>query len=255
MKYSYSDDEDDGSDFSGVRRSTRNSGISTPAETGPTITASGRQVKSRVGGMYGETILVDQRKEIENERVAATDANQESSSDIQAANGRFRKSRQLETRRPAQGRYEELGSDEESEEAASEGAWSGNEDEADDSEPEFDEGLDEDEDMSANSDSEGDDMDEDENTQESLVVQLRYKKEGVKQEPGSRKTLDNSSQENSLSQVPSATNGDHESATVHAKEDVVVNHGHSNTGVSVMHSGGSGGGMLASPFNALQPVQ
>jgi hypothetical protein len=59
MKYTYSDDDDDGySDSTATRRSTRNTGTHTPVEpAGPTVTLSGRQVKSRVGGMYGETIL------------------------------------------------------------------------------------------------------------------------------------------------------------------------------------------------------
>jgi hypothetical protein len=59
MKYTFSDDEDDiYSDSTNTRRSTRNTGTHTPAEpAGPTITQSGRQVKSRQGGAYGETIL------------------------------------------------------------------------------------------------------------------------------------------------------------------------------------------------------
>ena len=252
MKYSYSDDEEDGSDFSGLRRSNRNSGVSTPAETGPTITASGRQVKSRVGGMYGETIPTDQRKELEVEHVIAADRNRESSSDIQATNGRPRRPRQPEPRRPAQGRYEELGSDEESEEAASEGAWSGNEDEPDDSEPDFDEAADEDEEMSA-SGAEDMDKDEDENTQESLVVQLRYKKEGVKQEADPRERLENISK-NGMCEGSPNRNGPHEPAGLPvAREEVMVN-GHSDFGVGVVRSG-VGANMLESRFNAPQPVQ
>jgi hypothetical protein len=247
MKYSYSDEEDEGSDFSGVRRSTRNSGISTPAETGPTVTQSGRQVKSRIGGMYGETMLVDQRKDMENERAVATDSAQGSSDEIEI---RSRRSRQPESRRPAQRRYEELGSEEESEpEAApSEGAWSGNEDEPDDSEPDFEEGADEDEEMSENEDSIADDIDDDENTQESLVVQLRYKKEGVKQGPGIQQKIGSGSQANGVYDV---------SAVVHGREDqppaAILDevNGHSGSGSS-MHDGHS---MIAAPFNAPQPVQ
>ncbi|MCJ1318330.1 hypothetical protein MMC15_003658 [Xylographa vitiligo] len=72
MKYTYSDEEEGGSDALSSRRSNRQSGISTPAEpAGPTFTASGRQVKSRVGGTYGETMLsgshiLDQTASIEN---------------------------------------------------------------------------------------------------------------------------------------------------------------------------------------------
>lgn len=54
MKYTFSDEEGD-SDSEHTRRSTRHSGTSTPAElAGPTFTASGRQVRSRMGGAYGE---------------------------------------------------------------------------------------------------------------------------------------------------------------------------------------------------------
>jgi hypothetical protein len=59
MKYTYSDEEDEGySDATSARRSARNTGTHTPAEpSGPTVTLSGRQVKSRLGGAYGESLL------------------------------------------------------------------------------------------------------------------------------------------------------------------------------------------------------
>lgn len=59
MKYTYSDEEDEGySDATTSRRSTRNTGTHTPAEgLVPTVTQSGRQVKARQGGTYGESIL------------------------------------------------------------------------------------------------------------------------------------------------------------------------------------------------------
>ncbi|KAF1809277.1 hypothetical protein P152DRAFT_461696 [Eremomyces bilateralis CBS 781.70] len=61
MKYTFSDDEDDTSDALSVRRSTRTSGVAMPAESSrPTVTASGRQVRSRLGGLYGETLLTGQ---------------------------------------------------------------------------------------------------------------------------------------------------------------------------------------------------
>ena len=59
MRYTYDDDEiygsnDGGPDEQPSRRSgRRNSGASTPADQGPTITASGRQVRSRFGRSYG----------------------------------------------------------------------------------------------------------------------------------------------------------------------------------------------------------
>lgn len=71
-RYTYSDeegeDDDDDDDASGLsetmlgaRRSTRNSGAFTPADPSrSTTTASGRQVRSRMGGVYGESILSGQ---------------------------------------------------------------------------------------------------------------------------------------------------------------------------------------------------
>ncbi|GES66909.1 hypothetical protein ATEIFO6365_0004009900 [Aspergillus terreus] len=70
LKYTYSDDEDIFSDgLPATRRSTRNtSGVSTPIEpAGPRFTASGRQIRSRAGGLYGETLLSGQRDEEEEE--------------------------------------------------------------------------------------------------------------------------------------------------------------------------------------------
>jgi hypothetical protein len=58
MKYTYSDEEDEGFSDTTSRRSTRNTGTHTPAEpSGPTVTLSGRQVRSRHGGTYGESML------------------------------------------------------------------------------------------------------------------------------------------------------------------------------------------------------
>ena len=62
MKYTFSDDEEDiYSDATSTRRSTRNTGTHTPAEpAGPVMTQSGRQVKARQGGAYGESMLTGQ---------------------------------------------------------------------------------------------------------------------------------------------------------------------------------------------------
>ncbi|KAK4992014.1 hypothetical protein LTR50_001410 [Elasticomyces elasticus] len=57
LRYTFSEEGDDDSEATSTRRSTRQSGVSTPADNGPTITASGRQVKSRGGGLYGESLL------------------------------------------------------------------------------------------------------------------------------------------------------------------------------------------------------
>lgn len=178
MKYTYSEDDDDGSDAASSRRSTRPSGISTPAEhAGPTVTASGRQVKSRLGGMYGESILVDQRKEIENERAMAASQEPEDNDDDEESTGRPRRT----ARQSIPTKRQEVDADdrdleEESEAESTGNDWSGDENEPDEPElePDF-EGDDEDEEMSAD-DSGMDDIDVDERRTKSLVVQLRYRK-------------------------------------------------------------------------------
>ncbi|KUM64640.1 hypothetical protein ACN42_g2453 [Penicillium freii] len=64
LKYTYSDDEDIFSDDEpSARRSTRNA-APTEASTEsrrPRFTASGRQIRSRAGGLYGEALLTGQR--------------------------------------------------------------------------------------------------------------------------------------------------------------------------------------------------
>jgi hypothetical protein len=178
MKYTFSDEED-ASDEMSSKRSARDSGFSTPLEAGPTVTASGRQVKSRVGGMYGESMLVDQRKELE--RTTGEGHFTETSDDMPttAPTGRgSRLSRSGRPVRPARERFHD-GAGSDSDEAQSSGKeWSGNEEEPDESEPDFD-GEDEEEDEDDQMSEEGldaDDIDNDDNTQESLVVQLRYRK-------------------------------------------------------------------------------
>lgn len=53
MRYTFEEEEDEyTSDALSTRRSARQSGAVTPAE--PTVTASGRQVRPRMGGRYGE---------------------------------------------------------------------------------------------------------------------------------------------------------------------------------------------------------
>jgi hypothetical protein len=56
MKYTFSSDDEDDEEGSGTRRSNRQSGAATPADSGPTVTASGRMVRPRRGGTYGETV-------------------------------------------------------------------------------------------------------------------------------------------------------------------------------------------------------
>jgi hypothetical protein len=178
MKYTFSDGEEDSD--SSMRQSTRNA---TPLDSGPTITASGRQVKPRVGGSYGESMHYDQRRELEQ---TLGDSGVEDSDDMPTTlpSGRSQRVSAMgagtRPRRPPAARTREVynGDDDmdtdESDEAQSSGKeWSGDENDADDadddSEPDFD--GDEEEDVS------GDELDDDEPEEpESLVVKLSYRK-------------------------------------------------------------------------------
>lgn len=58
MRYTYDEDEEEASDGTSTRRSARQSGRNTPFEsTGPTYTASGRQIRAPKTGEYGEGLL------------------------------------------------------------------------------------------------------------------------------------------------------------------------------------------------------
>ncbi|KAL7821555.1 hypothetical protein V8C44DRAFT_12778 [Trichoderma aethiopicum] len=65
MKYTYSDDEDVFSDSTGYRRSARNTGTTTPAETAPVTTSSGRTVRAppRLNVTTGEDLPNDTQGE------------------------------------------------------------------------------------------------------------------------------------------------------------------------------------------------
>lgn len=153
MRYAYDDDDDfDESDYS-VRRSGRHSDRSTPAESnGPVVTASGRQVRAREGGMYGESLLSGQS--------TAAD----SPATMDGSEGSTRASRQA-TRggMPRKRNFDEIynGTDEE-DDAASSGGWNSadNEDEGDQ------DGSDADDDLS-------DAPESDEEEVASLVVKLK----------------------------------------------------------------------------------
>ncbi|RAL10051.1 uncharacterized protein BO97DRAFT_394906 [Aspergillus homomorphus CBS 101889] len=164
LKYTYSDDEDIFSDgLPSTRRSTRNtSGVSTPVDVaGPRYTASGRQIRSRAGGLYGETLLAGQRDDVQ-----AGDEGRPTRSRATRANG-----------------YTDYNLDDEMAEG-SDGAhssgneWQGGEEEED-------------------NDFEGDDEEEVSGDEEivngeppSLVVQLRYNKDKSKETSGSQDTAD-----------------------------------------------------------------
>jgi hypothetical protein len=171
MKYTFSDDEDDfTSDNGPTRKSNRLSGVSTPAEpAGPTFTASGRQVRSRVGGAYGESLLSGQR----NETASTAPTPPVDGDDQTESNGRPQRNRTsagtngLSKSGPHIEGYNSVDEmDDESEAASSGNEWDGGDDandyadDGDDDEPIEDESS----------------MDQEDDDNPSLVVQLRYGK-------------------------------------------------------------------------------
>lgn len=189
IRYTFSSD-DEGSDTTSNRRSTRQSGISTPAEPeGPTFTASGRQVKSRHGGTYGETMLSGRNPEPTATPPNGTEPSVEDGVEAGQTNGRPRRSA-LRQEIAVQTRggdhiegYNSVDEMDDEEDAASSGAddYAGDDDGDDevdmkDDEPEIDEEM---------SDEDGDEIDGDEpaSPDRSLVVQLRYQKKAEEDVP------------------------------------------------------------------------
>ncbi|EED13016.1 conserved hypothetical protein [Talaromyces stipitatus ATCC 10500] len=157
LKYTYSDDEGMFSDdLPATRRSTRNaSGITTPGEpAGPTITASGRQVRARTGGIYGESILSGLR-----EAASHDDEDEE-----------VHPQRSTRGQNGYTSRYANDTSDEESDAASS---WKGDDESNNENDFEGDDEEEPSEDESM--------LDIDEDKQHSLVVHLHYGK--TKQQP------------------------------------------------------------------------
>lgn len=195
MKYTYSDEEDGGSDALSMRRSNRQSGVSTPAETsGPTFTASGRQVRSRHGGAYGESMVAGQgdapRRSTLGGMDGAEGGNDEQQPRSYGRSGRTArhmdaKSR-AHTRKHIEG-YNSLDSmEDESDATSSGGDWDGGDDEEVDDKA----GDEDDDDDLEMSDDDGKAIDEEEEPRSSLVVSLRYVKsrsklppEPIQQEP------------------------------------------------------------------------
>ena len=192
MRYTFSDDEDDFSDNFESRRSTRQSGISTPAETGPVVTASGRQVKPRHPGMYGESMLTDQRKELDDDAAVAMEMDGDASNEEAAttATGRPQRSNAARTNGLRRGRNPAAESnavdemEDESDAVSDEHDWEAE----DEDEPDF-EGDDE---VEESEESEGDVEEDDEALpNDSLVVQLRYRggSKGPEPSPDQSKTF------------------------------------------------------------------
>ena len=157
------------------RRSNRQSGISTPAEpAGPTFTASGRQVRSRVGGAYGESMLSGAHIHDEDAAMSGGDA----APNTEAAPLSRTRTRGLvlaphvkEKRKHIEG-YNALDDmEDESDASTSGGEWDGEEDDEIE-----DNVVDDDEDDDADMSESGRSVDELEElvTQPSLMVSLRY---------------------------------------------------------------------------------
>ncbi|KAI4250041.1 MAG: hypothetical protein LQ352_005426 [Teloschistes flavicans] len=194
MKYTFSDEEDAGSDAPSTRRSNRQSGLSTPAEPArPTVTASGRQVRSRYGGKYGETTLGGQHDQEGNLANGISDGMGEDSSTLRS--GRATRNRGRPVRPRGRG-YSSEGIDDESDVTSSGHEWDRGDDD-DEADARVDERT-EDDAMS-------EDISEDEFGMEDnrpplrLVVALRYSKAPPAHTPATLKQTSIMPEPNSLS--------------------------------------------------------
>jgi hypothetical protein len=180
LRYTYSDEEDMDSDNLGARRSARTSGRETPAApSGPTVTASGRQVRSRATGLYGETLLSGQASDRASPATGDY-VRSDISEEPQRPHAHGRSTRAAANGRPSR----RIDSDDE-EDATS---WDGGDE--DEEEPEQMELDDEDEDQAEESS-------EEEEEPRTLMVTLRYGK-------GSSESTNGQALCNG---VPQATNG------------------------------------------------
>lgn len=163
-------------------RSNRQSGLSTPAEpTGPTFTASGRQVRSRVGGAYGETMLSGQHDNREAPPAGENDGVADFNEEQPGSTGRTRRSASGTGVQGGQRGREHIAGynqvdemDDESDATSSGGEWDGGDDDVDEKVVD-----DEDEDDADMSDDEASAAEEEEDEptdigKPSLVVSLRY---------------------------------------------------------------------------------
>lgn len=140
VKYTYSDDEDNFYSDSTNRRSARNTGVHTPAESGPVTTASGRQIRAPVrmttGGDDSTAVSVQEDySEADHEGSVGPTGRPRRSAAANAANG------WEETNGGGRGRRGSLNSDD----AASETGFGDDEEDADLHVPEQSEEDDEDE--------------------------------------------------------------------------------------------------------------
>ena len=181
IRYTYSDEGEEDSDAISNRRSNRQSGISTPAEpTGPVVTFSGRQVKSRLGGEYGESRLSN----VHTNGALANGQSDEISEDNEGSGGRTRSTGLRGGANPSSRPKKHIDGyndvddmDEESDAAETENSWNSaeNDDEVDEHVPNaIDDADDADDDMDVSVDDAEISEDEIYGQQRSLVVTLRY---------------------------------------------------------------------------------
>lgn len=162
QRYNFDDEEDFYSDGLPTRRSGRQSGRDSPAApSGPTVTASGRQVKSRATGLYGETLLSGQ----------ATDRASPATGDYVRSDvseePRQGRSTRAGNRAAADGRSSRRAVDSEEDDDAT--SWDGGDEDEDEPEQMDLDDDDEEEDVA-------EDEDEDDQEPQSLMVTLRYRK-------------------------------------------------------------------------------
>ena len=185
LKYTYSDDEADTSDATSTRRSTR---VATPADPSkPIVTASGRQVRSRIGGAYGERMhsgqITNQPTPAEGEYDGSelSDARARQRGRTTRSGGPHQANGWSEERKHIAG-YNELDEmDDEDDAMSSGGEWDGGDDDDD-----VDDRLDDQEEDGEVSSDEEDDLEP-----KSLVVKLRYPKgaiDGIQHQNGHKAT-------------------------------------------------------------------
>jgi hypothetical protein len=177
LRYTFSDEEDFDSDNVGARRSTRTSGRETPAvPSGPTVTASGRQVRSRATGLYGETLLSGQ---VSDRASPATGdyVRSDASEEPQQAHAHGRSTRAA-NKSATNGRPSTRTTASDEEEDAT--SWDGGDEDEDEAEQME---VDEDEDE----DGQGEDSSDNEEEPPTLMVTLRYGK-GSSDDPASSTT-------------------------------------------------------------------
>ncbi|GAB7343695.1 hypothetical protein MBLNU457_1679t1 [Dothideomycetes sp. NU457] len=134
MRYTFDEEDGDDIDELGPRRSGRHSDRSTPND-GPTVTASGRTVRPRGGGMYGESLLSGQATDATTP--ATNDYEDSEMSEMPRTSGRVnRASGRLgelngERKRKQREGYNEVDQMSDEEDAASSAGWNSDDNEED----------------------------------------------------------------------------------------------------------------------------